>query len=425
MTISRTDAVRVSDLVGGGYADFWKFKGRYRVVKGSRGSKKSKTTALWIIINMMKPKYKDANTLVIRKQFDKLRNSCFSDLLWAIRKTRCQDYWKASVSPLQLEYLPTGQKILFYGMDDSLKITSVSVEKGCLCWAWIEEAYQIESETDFNTVDESIRGEVPKGLFKQITLTLNPWSEHHWIKRRFFDADPDPDIMAKTTTYKCNEWLDESDLRLFERMKRDNPRRYQVAGLGEWGVVDGLVFENWEIREFDVNEIRKRKNIQAAFGLDFGYTIDPTAFVGLLVDEEMHEIYVFFEIYQKGMSNEEIYRTISEAGYAKEIITADAAEPKSIDRLRTLGIRRIRAAKKGPDSIRAGIDFLQDFRIIIHPRCSDTAGEISQYCWKEDPKTGRKINEPVDDFNHAIDAMRYATEHIARGPTFRLRRQKT
>ena len=107
-----------------------------------------------------------------------------------------------------MTYKPTGQKILFRGLDDPLKVTSITVEVGVLCWLWIEEAYEISSEADFDTLDESIRGEVPPGLFKQITLTFNPWNEHHWIKHRFFDAAPDPDILAMTTNYTCNEWLD-------------------------------------------------------------------------------------------------------------------------------------------------------------------------------------------------------------------------
>lgn len=145
-----------------------------------------------------------------------------------------------------MTYIPTGQKIYFRGLDDPLKVTSITVEVGHLCWMWIEEAYEIMKESDFDMLDESIRGEVSEGLFKQITLTFNPWNEHHWIKKRFFDAPPDPDILAITTNYLMNEFLDEADRKVFETMKKNNPRRYSVAGLGEWGIIDGLVFENWE-----------------------------------------------------------------------------------------------------------------------------------------------------------------------------------
>ena len=143
-----------------------------RVVKGSRASKKSKTTALWIITNMMK--YPDANTLVIRKVFRTLKDSCFTELKWAINRLGVQDYWDIKESPLEMTYIPTGQKIYFRGLDDPLKVTSITVEKGALCWMWIEEAYEIMNEDDFNMLDESIRGQVPEGLFKQITFNFQP-----------------------------------------------------------------------------------------------------------------------------------------------------------------------------------------------------------------------------------------------------------
>ena len=153
-----------------------------------------------------------------------------------------------------MTYRPTGQKIYFRGLDDPLKVTSITVEVGCLCWAWIEEAYEITKESDFDTLDESIRGETPETLWKQWTLTFNPWNEKHWLKSRFFD-NPSEDTLAITTNYLCNEWLDKSDLALFEKMKERNPRRYQVAGLGDWGVTEGLVYENWHEQEFSLDDV--------------------------------------------------------------------------------------------------------------------------------------------------------------------------
>ena len=227
--------INLPNVVGKGYKTIWQFRGRYKVIKGSRASKKSKTTALWIIYNMMK--YPQANTLVVRKVKDTLRDSCCADLIWAITRLKVNDWWDYPDKPtskLEITYIPTGQKILFRGLDDSLKITSVAVEKGSLCWCWIEEAYEIMREEDFDKLDESIRGEVPEGLFKQVILTFNPWNEHHWIKKRFFDIKSE-DVLAVTTNYMCNEWLDEADKKVFERMKKNNPRRYQVAGLRQLG----------------------------------------------------------------------------------------------------------------------------------------------------------------------------------------------
>lgn len=405
------------DIVGRGYKRFWNFRGRYRVVKGSRASKKSKTTALWYIYHMMK--YPEANLLVVRKTFRTLKDSCFTDLKWAVHRWGVDHLWNFTLSPLEATYIPTGQKIYFRGLDDPLKVTSIAVDKGCLCWMWIEEAYEIMSESDFDMLDESIRGSTPEGLFKQITITLNPWNEHHWIKKRFFDSC-DPDTLALTTNYLCNEWLDKSDLAVFERMKTNNPRRYQVAGLGNWGIVEGLIYENWKeeaytlITRKESQEGRKgviRDNLKTVCGLDFGYTNDPTAFVIALLDKDNSKLYIYDEFYEKGLSNKAIAERIKELGYRKERITADSAEPKSIDELRTYGLN-VKGAVKGKDSIVHGIQWIQDLEIIIHPRCVNFLTEISNYTWGTD-RFGKKLNVPIDDFNHLMDALRYAVERYS------------
>jgi len=401
--------INLPQVVGKGYGTFWRFKGRYRVVKGSRASKKSKTTALWFTVNMMK--YPQANTLVIRKTFRTLKDSCFTELKWAVHRLKVDAWWEFKESPLEATYKPTGQKIYFRGLDDPLKVTSITVDVGVLCWAWLEEAYEVMKEDDFNILDESIRGEVPEGLFKQWTITFNPWNEHHFLKKRFFDCEPDPDILAITTNYMCNEWLDAADIKVFEDMKKRNPRRYAVAGLGGWGIVDGLVYENWKEQAFDhtSDEFKKEHpNLVSCFGLDFGYTNDPsTLFCGLL-DLKEKRLFVFDEMYEKGLSNKRIADTVQGMGYGKERITADSAEPKSIDELKSLGLR-VKAATKGKDSIKNGIQWIQDLEIIIHPRCVNFITEISNYTWDQD-KFGTKLNVPIDDFNHLMDAMRYALE---------------
>lgn len=374
-------------------------------------------------------KYPEANLLVVRKTYRTLKDSCFTELKWAVKRLKVEHLWKFTESPLEAEYLPTGQKIYFRGLDDPLKVTSVTVDVGVLCWMWIEEAYEIMNEADFDTLDESIRGEVPDGLFKQITFTFNPWNERHWLKKRFFDAEPNPDILAMTTNYLCNEWLDAADKRVFENMKKNNPRRYTVAGLGGWGIVDGLVYENWREEAFDLINKKDwlkldeadraaknfvfRDDLISAFGLDFGYTNDPSALFAGFIDLEHKKIYVWDEMYEKGLSNKRIFETLTSMGYAKERITADSAEPKSIDELRGFGLR-VTGAAKGKDSINNGIQFIQDFEIIIHPRCVNFLTEISNYTWDTD-KFGAKLNRPIDDFNHLMDAMRYALEKFIIG----------
>ena len=398
------------DIIGRGYATYWNYKGRYKVVKGGRGSKKSTTTALWIIYNMMK--YPLANALIIRRVFNTHKDSTYTQLKWASNTLGVSHLWKFSKSPLEATYIPTGQKILFRGLDDPMSITSITVEHGHLCWCWFEEAFQIMNEDDFNKVDMSIRGELPKGYFKQIILSFNPWSEKHWLKKRFFDT-VDDDILAITTNYTCNEFLGEDDKKLFEKMKINNPRRYNIEGLGNWGIAEGLVYSNFEELEFNIEEIKKRRNVKSAFGLDFGYTNDPTAFIASLIDLDSNEIFIFDEHYQKAMSNKDITNMIKYKGYSKETIVGDSSEPKSIDDIKRNGIYRIKGAKKGKDSILNGIQYIQDFKIYVHPKCENTLIELSNYVW--DTKNGNVINKPIDDYNHLMDALRYSLEDIRLG----------
>lgn len=405
---------KISEFIGGGYDEFWRFKGRYRVCKGSRASKKSKTTALWYAAWLNKKGFEKANLIVFRKTYRTIKDSCFTDLKWALDRLGLIDEWNITLSPLEMTRKSTGQKILFRGLDDPLKVTSITVEKGYLCWAWLEEAYEITKEADFDILDESIRGEVPEPLFKQWTITFNPWNERHWLKKRFFD-NPDEETLAITTNYMCNEWLDAADIRVFEDMKKRNPRRYAVAGLGGWGIVDGLIYENWREESFNHKAEkfqREHPEAVAAFGMDFGYTNDPsTLFCGLL-DLKTKQLFVFDELYEKGLSNKKLATRITEMGYSKERITADSAEPKSIDELKGMGLR-VHGAAKGKDSIQNGIQWIQDLEIIIHPRCVNFLTEISNYTWDED-KFGVKLNTPIDDFNHLMDAMRYALEQYIR-----------
>lgn len=407
--------IYLPDLIGAGYGEYWKFKGRFRVCKGSRASKKSKTTAINFIMRIME--YKDANLLVVRKTFSTLKDSCYAELKWAINRLGVDKYWDSKTSPLEIIYLPTGQKIYFRGLDDPFKITSITTTKGVLCWLWIEEAYEIEKEEDFDILQESIRGKVPKFLFKQITITFNPWNENHWIKKRFFDVDKCDDILAITTNYNMNEWLDSADEKMFDEMKKNNPRRYNVAGLGNWGVTEGIVYEKFFKRIFDVNEIKCRNGVKMIFGLDFGYTNDPTALFCGIIDIIRKEIYVFDEIYKKALTNNDIYTEILKKGYSKQIIVADSAEPKSIAELTNLGINKIRPAKKGKDSVNNGIQFIQNFDIIIHPKCPNFLYEISNYTWSKD-NFGNCINKPIDNFNHLLDAMRYSVQILSNQEIF-------
>lgn len=403
------ETVYIPDIIGGGYRQFWDCRKRYRVVKGGKASKKSSTAALWYIFHLMK--YPGANLMVIRNVCRTHENSTFAQLKWAIRRLGVEHLWESSRSPLEMTYRPTGQKILFRGMDRVDKLASTTVEQGCLCWVWIEEAFEIRREEDFNKLDLSMpRGETESPLFKQTTLTFNPWSAQHWLKRRFFDEES-PDVLAMTTNYHCNEFLDAADRAVYDSMRRRSPRRYAVAGLGEWGIEEGLVFENWRVEPFEIEALEGAERYRHVFGLDYGYANDPTAFIAAAVNPQDRRLYIYDEHYEKRMLNSDIARMIRQKGYGKERIRADSAEPKSNEDLRRMGLNRLAAAAKGPDSVLNGIMRLQEYEMLVHPSCIHTIAELSAYCWEED-LSGRRINRPADRDNHLMDALRYAMEDI-------------
>ena len=405
-------AISLREAVGGGYGDFWRARERYRVCKGSRGSKKSKTTALNLICRLIE--YPQSSALCVRRYSNTLRDSVFSDLRWAIHRLGLDGAFDCRLSPLQIIRHGTGQKILFRGLDDGVKITSISVDTGALCWVWIEEAYEIANEDDFNKLDLSIRGEVPEGYFKQITLTFNPWSATSWLKARFFDK-PDENTFTKTTTWQCNEWLDDADRAIFLKMRETNPRRYRIEGEGEWGIAEGLIYENTAREAFDVETVRKTEGIKAAFGLDFGFT-DPTAFVAALVDNDASRIYIFDEWYARGVTNREIAAQIYAMGYASQRIVCDNADPKSIAELRREGLRT-EPSRKGNDSVNHGIQLIQNYKIIVHPKCEGFWKEIENYCWEKD-RNGHLTGRPDHEFSHGMDAMRYGVIRALRPDTF-------
>lgn len=405
------EKLSISALVGQGYNDFWLTKKRYRVVKGSRGSKKSKTAALNRIYRILK--YPECNYLCVRRYSNTLRDSMFADCKWAIDQLHLTDYFTQTVSPLEITYNPTGQKILFRGLDEGTKVTSIAVPKGVLNFVDIEEAYEI-NEKDFEKLEMSVRGTVPDGYFKQITLLFNPWSANSWLKKRFFDK-PDEDTFAITTTWQCNEWLDDSDRNIFLRMKENNPRRYKIEGEGEWGISEGQIYTNYRVEAFDVNKIRQIEGIKSAFNLDFGFT-DPNAFLCELIDNTAMKIYVFDEWYKTGVTNKIIAQAIRDMGYGGQRVVCDSAEPKSIAELRDEGINA-EPSRKGSDSVNHGIQLIQNYEIIIHPKCKEFHHEIDNYCWKLD-KNGKPTDTPEHEFSHGMDSMRYGITKVLRADTY-------
>lgn len=404
-----TYQINLPKTVGKGYGEFWKSKHFYRVVKGSRGSKKSKTTALNFIVNLLK--YPWSNLLVVRRFSNTNKQSTYTDFKWACNKLKVADKFKFNESLPEITVKATGQKILFRGLDDELKITSITVDVGVLCWAWFEEAYQIESEDKFSTVVESIRGTYnAKDFYKQITVTFNPWNERHWLKRVFFDEDTKrTNTLSLTTTYKCNEWLDEVDIKRFEDLYITNPRRARIVCDGEWGISEGLIFENVKVAEVNKNDLLKQ-GYKLCIGLDFGFTHDPTALIVCLIGE--NKIYIVDEFYQSGLITKEIAQMIISKGYSNSKIIADSAEPRLIKELRNeYNLHKVTASRKGKDSVMAGISKLQGYEIVVSDKLTHVLDEFYSYCYKQD-KEGNWLNKPEDKNNHLMDALRYSLQCI-------------
>jgi PBSX family phage terminase large subunit len=268
---------------------------------------------------------------------------------------------------------------------------------------------QIEID-DFDKLDLSVpRGRVPSPLYKQTTITFNPWSETHWLKKRFFDVQSS-NVKTFSTNYLCNEFLDETDRLIFERMKQTNRRKYEVAGLGNWGISEGLVFENWSVGEIHIPSDEEYM-WKSFFGLDYGYTNDPTAFVAFKANPITKQIYIYKEFYKTRMLNCDIAEQIKALGFAKERIRADCAEPKSNDDLRRLGISRITPSVKGRDSILNGISAICEYQITVNPACVNMIRELSSYVY-DDKRSENGLKMPKDSENHLCDALRYAFEDV-------------
>lgn len=409
--------------VGKGYRKFIKSKKLYNYLKGARGSKKSKTIALRYIYNLLNNP--TANLLVVRQVDRTNRTSTFTDLKWAARKLGVYEQFKFNVSPLEITVIGTGQKIYFRGMNDPLSITSISVEHGVLSWVWIEEAYQIRSEDDWNKVEMSIRGQLEEGMWKEFIFSFNPWSSRHWLNAKGFRGIADNDevleeegefinyeddlTLAMTTSYKINEFLDNTDKIRYEKMKEDNPERYKVEGLGLWGIIEGLIFHegrHWTVEKFDYNNFEANNGKYQRAGGDFGFN-DPTAFYKVHVDDFNKKIYIWNEYYERYKTTDDL--KIELESFKECSIVGDSSAKGTIKSLYNAGYN-IESSIKGKESVVDGIRFLQSYKVIIHPECPNLIDEATLYCWEI--KDDSSIDKPKDMNNHGWDAVRYAVEDL-------------
>lgn len=331
---------QLAAIVGGGYDEFWRDRHRYRVLKGGRGSKKSTTEALWLIYHLMK--HPKANALAVRRTGNTHKDSTYAQLKWAAERLGVYDQWEFRVSPMECEYKPTGQRILFRGFDDVYKLTSITVPVGVLCWVWVEEAFEIENEADFSTLDESIRGEMPDGLWKQITLTFNPWIDSHWTKTRFFD-NTDPDAYTLTTTYLCNEWLDDADRAKIAELEFTNPERFKVVGLGEYGLPGGVYYEEFRRDIHVIAPFEIPSHWRKFRAMDYGF--DMLA-VGWFTVGPQSELYLYRELYESGLTLGEAAQHVLDASPVSEQISYTSASPDLWNRNRDTGVPEVETLTK-------------------------------------------------------------------------------
>ncbi|WP_125769542.1 PBSX family phage terminase large subunit [Companilactobacillus furfuricola] len=340
--------------------------------------------------------------LFLRKVGSRLRDSIYEDVIIRLSEWKLLPYCKVNKTNFEIT-LPNGAMFLFKGMDDQEKIKSI---KG-LSDVVMEEATEFSQE-DYDQLTLRVREK--KHVKKQIYLMFNPVSKANWVYQYFFNQKQ-PDTIIHQSSYKDNKFVDETTKKNIERFKVTNPVWYRIYALGEFATLDKLIFPNYETKRLNIND-PALQDIPSMFGLDFGYTNDPSFFIHVKVDQKEKNIYFLEEYSKTGMMNNQIADVIKEIGYAKEVITADAAEPKSIDELRRNGIERVRKSNKGKDSIIQGIQFLQQYHFVVDDRCSHVIEGLENYTWLKDKKTGEYTNKPVDMFNHWADATRYAVEEI-------------
>lgn len=347
-----------------------------------------------------------ANAVVLRKVKETLKDSVFEQLIWAIEKLQVSDYWDIKHNPMELTYIPTGQKILFRGADKPKKIKSTKVSKGYIKFIWYEEVDEFNGMEEIRMINQSLmRG----GEQYVVFYTYNPPNSiRSWVNEEVLIDREDRKVHHSTYLTVPREWLGEQFFIEAEHLKKVNEKAYRHEYLGEVTGTGGEIFTNVTARKITDEEIKTFDRIKR--GLDFGYAVDPLHYSVCHYDKTRRRLYIFYEIHQVGLSNRKAAELIKKENTANGWITADSAEPKSIAELKEYGLR-VKPAKKGPDSVEYGIKFLQDLEeIIIDPeRCPNTLREFLNYELEKDSNGNFKANYP-DKNNHSIDAVRYALE---------------
>ena len=353
------------------------------------------------------------HAVVIRKVGNTIKNSVLPQIVWGLEQLGVLDKFRVKLSPPEITYKKTGQKILFFGLDDPAKVKSIKLPFGYVGIVWFEELDQFSGMEEIRNVLQSLlRG----GPSYQVFGTYNPpKSRNNWVNEEILVDDPDRLVHHSTYLTVPEDWLGPQFLAEAEKLKAKNEMAYRHEYLGEVTGTGGAVFEN--VDDMVMSDDMVHDFDRLYYGLDFGFAVDPLAFVAMYYDAKREDLYIFDEIYQQKLTNSQAAKMIRKKADTREII-ADSAEPKSIKEMRDCGLH-INGARKGPDSVDYGVKWLQDRAHIYidKRRCPNTYREFISYEYERN-RQGQFISAYPDKDNHAIDAVRYGMERMIRGNNF-------
>jgi phage terminase large subunit len=379
---------------------------RTQIYFGGSSSGKSVFVAQRVVLDLLG---NERNYLIARKVARTLRRSVFTEVSSVIREWGLSSLFDENLSTLAIT-CANGRQAVFVGLDDTEKVKSIRPDIGAFTDIWIEEATEVTLK-DIGQLRKRQRGG-KESTPKRLTMTFNPIYKSHPIYKEYFEPVNWVDAQEKyhgrdlsilRTWYIHNRFLTSGDIYDLEHEKDEYMK--QVYTFGHWGVLGDVIFRNWRVEPCE----DEAALLSAWHGLDFGYSKDPAALVSFAYDKRSKTIYIYDELYQRGLTNDMLAKSMTpKVGYRHVI--ADSAEPKSIDELRKLGLNVVGAAK-GKDSVWFGIQWLKQHEIIVDPSCVNMQNELSVYQWKKD-RHGESTNKPVDAMNHLIDALRYGAEPL-------------
>lgn len=403
---------RISEIINENFYEFWKTinsnKYLFHVLKGGRASAKSTHIAIWLVLALMKY---PVTCLCIRKVGNTLAESVFEQLKEAIDILNVGHVWKVQKSPLQLVYIPRGNKFIFRGADDPAKIKSIKMSKFPIAFVWFEELAEFKTEDEVSTIVNSVlRAELPTGLSYKVIYSYNPPKrKQSWVNKKFETQFIPDNTYIHHSTYLDNPHISKAFIEEANEVKKKNEFKYRWEYLGE-PIGSGVVpFSNLVFRTITDEEIKSFDNIRQ--GNDFGYATDPMAFVRMHYDSKRRILYFIDEIYGVKMSIRELASRIKSKRYDDYPVICDSAEPRSIAELKEYGIQALKA-KKGPGSIEFGENWLDDLEAIVidNKRTPNVAKEYENIDYQTD-KDGNIRPKLEDKDNHTIDATRYGLEN--------------